>query len=245
MTAKAKRRPTGTIRPYRPEDRDAVREICVRTAFRNMGAGKLFEDEELYADFGTLYYTDHIPEEVRVVEQDGAIIGYFFGDPDHAAQFRAMRWIVPKIVLKALWRWARGRYEKPETMRYLRHLILNGAKEAPRVDFDRFPATYHCNITRKGFGGQYYTTMLLDYLDRLEARGINGIHGFITEPEGKGIYQRFTELVPAEVEQTDLRRTQLFEAVLGDETPMVNYVIATSTGEFRKFTHWLRDTKGM
>ncbi|MBV0912349.1 hypothetical protein [Anianabacter salinae] len=233
------------IRPYRPEDRAAVRAICCKTAFRNMGAAKLFEDEELFADFGTLYYTDQTPEEIRVVEKDGEVIGYFFGAPDHAAHLRAMRRIVPRIVLTALWRWLRGRYKRPQTMRYLRHLVLNGGKEAPRVDFALFPATYHCNITRKGAGGRYYTTMLLDYLDRLEARGITGIHGFITEPEGTGIYQRFSEQQDAVIEEWDFRSTDLFKVVLGDDRPMVNHVAGATIPEFRKFALWLRDVKGM
>lgn len=233
------------IRPYRPDDRQAVRDICVRTAFRNKGATKLFEDAELFADFGTKYYTDQTPEEIRIVDLDGEVIGYFFGAPDYHAHLKAMQRIVPVILAKALWRWMRGRYKKPETMRYLRHLVFNGAKEAPKVDFRKYPATYHCNITRKGFGAQYYTTMVLDYLDRLEARGITGIHGFITEPEGTGPYQRFEAGSPRLGDEKEIKRTYLFQAVLGDTTPMVNHVTAFQVKDYRLFIQWLRDTKGM
>jgi hypothetical protein len=249
MTAGMRRNPsatgTGTIRPYTPADRTAVRDICCRTAFRNMGSDRLFEDRELFADYSTKFYTDVTPGEVRIVEKDGEVIGYFLGAPDPWAHRRYMTRLVPKILLTALWRWLRGQYKKPETIRFLRHLVLKAPKEAPYVDFDKYPATFHCNITRKGARGQFYSTMVLCYLDRLEAKGIKGIHGFITEPEGKGIYQHFEQVAPNAGNAWDKKRTRMFEAVTGDTTPMINHVKGASTADFRTFILWLRDTKGL
>ena len=54
--------PRATIRPYRPADRETVREICRRTAYRNLGYAAVFEDGELFADYWTRYYTDFEPE---------------------------------------------------------------------------------------------------------------------------------------------------------------------------------------
>ena len=49
------------IRAYRPSDRDAVRDIACRTAFRNRGFESLVPDAELFADYWTRYYTDYEP----------------------------------------------------------------------------------------------------------------------------------------------------------------------------------------
>ncbi|PRX37849.1 hypothetical protein SAMN05216257_105186 [Meinhardsimonia xiamenensis] len=245
--ARAARR-RGLIRPLEPRDRAAVREIACRTAFRNMGAARMFEDLELHADYWTAYYTDHYPEDSRVIEQEGRVIGYFFGCPDHAHFTRVMaRRIVPRVVGKALWRLATRQYKQPQTGRYLRHMLLHGAREAPRIPYAQYPATYHCNILREGYGQGYYTELVLDYLDRLEARGITGIHGHITEPAGsRGVWHRFAKEVPGvRVAAFDERPTRLFEVVLGETTPMVNRAWAFSIADYRAATTWLRETKGL
>ncbi len=236
------------IRPLEPRDREAVREIACRTAYRNRGAELLFEDLELHADYWTAYYTDHYPDESFVIEQDGQVTGYFFGCPDHAAFTRVMaRRIVPRVVGKALWRLATRQYERPQTGRYLRHMILHGAREAPHLPYDRFPATFHCNILPGARGRGLYTTLVLAYLDRLEARGITGIHAHVTEPaDSRGLWQRIARAVPEmRVAAYDERPTRLFQAVLGDETPMINRAWAFSLEDFRKGVLWLRERKGL
>lgn len=236
--------PRAEIRPLEPRDREAVREIACRTAFRNLGSDKLFEDREVHADYWTSYYTDHYPDDSYVLDQQGEIVGYFFGCPDHRAFTRVMaRRIVPKAMGKALWRWATGRYKRPESGRYLRHMLLRGAREAPHIPYDLYPATYHCNMLRKAYGQRYYSEMLLMYIDRLQARGVTGMHGHITEPAGaRGIWQRLSEVAPAaHATQYDEKPTTLFKAVLGDERPMVNRVWAVSTEDYRRWTEWLRE----
>lgn len=249
MTAERQRpapaAPRGTIRPYRPADRDAVREICCRTAFRNMGCEKLFEDRELHADYWTSYYTDYTPDEVRVIEQDGTIIGYFFGLTDGAHYHRVMaRRIVPRVLAKTLWRAALRRYKQPETYRYIRFSLLHAWREAPAVDYTAFPATYHCNILRKGYGQGYYTELVLAFLDRLDSLGITGIHGHITEPAGKGIWQRFEKMFTEErAQEFDEKPCTMFQIVLGDEREMVNRAWGARVQDYRKWIQWLRETQ--
>lgn len=89
--ARSRRKPQlGTIRPLELRDREAVRDICRKTAFRNMGSNRFFEDREVHADYWTRYYTDFRPWESWVVEQDGEVIGYFFGCSDQAHFIRTM-----------------------------------------------------------------------------------------------------------------------------------------------------------
>ena len=58
-------------------------------------------------------------------------------------------------------------------------MILRGGAEAPPLDTRKYPAHYHCNILRKGYGQGLYTQLVLEFLDRLEARGVTALHGAI------------------------------------------------------------------
>lgn len=230
------------IRPLEPRDRQAVRDICCATAFRNAGSDLLFEDREVHADYWTSYFTDHRPEDCWVAEIEGEVVAYFLGCADHAHFLRVMgRRIVPSCLARALWRSATGRYRKPETRRYLWHMIRRGAAEAPRIPYLQFPAHYHCNTLRKGYGRHLYTTMLLMFLDRLEARGVDRFHGLITEPREGGIWHRFNAALPGHVLAYDERPTTLFRDVLGDPTPYVNRGWGTTVEGGRRWAGMLRD----
>ncbi len=237
---------TPVIRPYTAADRDAVREICCDTAYRNKGAEYLFEDREIHADYWSSYYTDITPEEVRVVELDGRVIGYFFGCPDTLAFRKRMAWrIVPWCLARALWRLVTGRYSSPVTKRYLWFMITKAAGEEAEMDLAQYPAHYHCNLTEASRGHKLYTQMTLDFLDRLDAQGIHHIHGFITEPARQGIWdvyeKRYSSKVkPLEVVRTE-KPTKSLEYIVGDPTPMMNRGWGTTTEIFRNYTHFLRE----
>lgn len=240
------------IRKLEPRDRAAVREICCRTAFRNAGSDKFFEDREVHADYWTSYYTDYHPQESWVIERGDEVIGYFFGASDYDHFFRTMsRKIVPKAVAKALWRLALGRYKQPQTKAYLKHMIFRGAAEAPHVDFKTYPAQYHCNILRKGYGRGYYTQLVLMYLDHLDAIGVSGIHGMITEPAGgAGIWHKFEEMFIGQFEPDGRpafsmteKPTTLFKAVTGNDRPMVNRAWSVPVANFRRWIMWVRETQ--
>jgi len=238
------------IRPYTPADREAVRRICCDTAYRNEGAELYFEDREIHADYWSSYYTDVTPEEVRVIEQGGEVVGYFFGCPDSRAHRRAMaRRIVPRAIARALWRLATGRYKDPKSRRYLRFMLTKAPGEEPRIDIDRFPAHYHFNVTDAGRGHRLYSTLVLAFLDRLEARGITRLHGHITEPVAGGIWSRLERRFSREFgDQFEVRSekvTRINEVLLGDPTPMVNRAWGMDTRGYRSFIEFLRDRMRM
>ena len=240
--------PGTVIRPYAPADRQAVRDICCRTAFRNLGSDRLFEDREVHADFWTSYYTDHRAHEVSVIDRQGQVIGYFFGCSDHAHYLRVMgRRILPSCLARALWRRATGQYRNPATRAYLRHMLVHGAREAPPIDTRRYPAHYHCNMLRQGYGQGLYTQLTLAFLDRLEAQGIAALHGQITEPTEGGLWQKLDTLFTATRpdHRSDYRAevaTTLFLAVTGDSRPMVNRVWGVTVPHYRRWMEWVRQT---
>jgi hypothetical protein len=237
---------TPVIRPYTPADREAVRRICCDTAYRNQGAELYFEDREIHADYWSSYYTDVTPEEVRVIELGGEVIGYLFGCHDSRAHRRAMaRRIVPWAIARALWRLARGRYKNPVSRRYLRFMLTKAPAEEPRVDIDAFPAHFHFNVTEAGRGHRLYTTIVRDFVDRLEARGITRLHGFITEPAEGGVWSRFDDRFSRDHGDPFLVRvekpTRINEVLLGDPTPMVNRAWGIDTKDYRAFLRFLGD----
>ena len=235
------------IRSLASKDRAAVRDICCKTAFRNMGSDRVFEDREVHADYWTSYYTDHRSSESWVIERDGEIIGYFLGCSDHAHFVRVMATrILPWCLIRVIWALATGRYRKPESRRYVRHMLFKGPREAPKIDYKAFPAHYHCNILRKGYGNGYYTQLTLMFLDVLEAKGIKALHGHITEPSDSGIWQRFVDrFTSASADVTDEVPTTLFRDVLGDVRPMVNRVWGISVPNYRAGILWLRETRNL
>ncbi len=239
-------KPTPLFRPYRPEDRDIVREICCDTAYRGKGAELYFEDREIHADYWSSYYTDITPDETEIVEIDGKVVGYFFGCSDTSKFRRHMaRRIVPWCIARALWRLATGRYKNPKTRRYLWFMITKAPGEEAKIDVEKHPGHYHCNLTEAGHGMNLYTTMLLRFLDRLEEAGVYQIHGHITEPAKKGVWDIFQRQYTKENKPLGVDRaetpTKAAEYILGDPTPMVNRGWGCSTETFRLYTRFLRD----
>lgn len=234
---------SAVIRPLRPDDRQTVRDICCRTAFRNMGCEVIFEDRELHADYWTKYYTDYAPQASWVVEQDGSIIGYFLGSTDQDKFMKIMsRNIVPRFIGQALWRVITRQYSKPQSSRYLLWLFLKSWREAPAISYTDYPAHYHCNILRAGYGKGYYTTLTLMFLDHLEELGIMSLHGHITEHREKGIWDRFGKSF--QLEHADFfseKPSSLFEFVTGQSDQMVNRAWGIQIYKYRKWIMWLKE----
>lgn len=248
-THTAARKAPGNIRPYRSGDREAVREISRRTAYRNKGSGAVFEDGELFADYWTRYYTDFEPESCLVVEQDGEVIGYLLGCKDTRRHIRIMsRHIVPRVLASALWRLGTFQYRKRSSRRMLYWLMLYGWREAPEIPLERFPAHYHCNLLRKGYGKNYYSEMVLRFLDQLENSGVPGLHGQIEEAANGGPWRQMVEKFldhtgrHSELELFSERPSTFQRYVLGVDKPMVNRAWGSSINDYRSWMSWTGDT---
>lgn len=239
----------GVIRAYRPEDREAVRQICRRTAYRNRGSDSVFEDGELFADYWTRYYTDFEPESCLVVEEDGEVIGYLLGCKDTQEHIRVMsRRIVPAVLGRALWRLGTFQYRQASSRRMLYWLITRGWRESPEIPLERFPAHYHCNILRKGFGKNYYSELVLRFLDQLDAAGVPGLHGQIEEAASGGpwrqMVEKFLEFTgrAAELELFSEKPSTFQAYVLGVDKPMVNRAWGAKIDDYRQWMSWTGET---
>jgi hypothetical protein len=233
-------RPTRpAVRPYRDADRDAVRDICCRTAFFELGATAVTADVDLFADYWTAYYTDHEPESSLVAELDGRVIGYLHGCADTARFRRVMaRRIAPPIAGIIAIRAIRGRYRhQPRTRRFLRWLATRAWREEPPVDIARYPAHYHVNLLRDGHGHRLYTGMAIRFLDTLLARGIRGVHGQVLDVPDGGVWDGFLGRYERRHPEVAVRRWQtpssLGRDVLGIARPLSNHAFATEVAVLR------------
>jgi ribosomal protein S18 acetylase RimI-like enzyme len=72
------------LRPYRPDDHDAVYDICVRTGAAGEDATHLLRDPSLLGHVYAGPYLELAPELAFVVEDDDGVAGYILGAADTA-----------------------------------------------------------------------------------------------------------------------------------------------------------------
>jgi ribosomal protein S18 acetylase RimI-like enzyme len=72
------------IRPYRPTDRAAVAEICIRTGDAGADARRKYPDPDLLPAIFALPYVELEPELAFVLDDGGTAVGYVLGTADTA-----------------------------------------------------------------------------------------------------------------------------------------------------------------
>lgn len=70
------------LRPYRPEDRDALYDICLKTGAAGWDATQLYRDPELVGHVYAGPYVALSPETIFVVEDEFGVGGYIVGPAD-------------------------------------------------------------------------------------------------------------------------------------------------------------------
>jgi ribosomal protein S18 acetylase RimI-like enzyme len=79
------------IRPYRPEDRDQVYDVCLRTADSGGDATAIYRDPELVGDLFAGPYLLLAPEFAFVLDDGERVSGYVLGVPDTTKFVRRLR----------------------------------------------------------------------------------------------------------------------------------------------------------
>ncbi len=232
------------IRAYRPSDRSAVRDICCRTACRNLGSDVLLNDAELFADYFTRYYTDFEPQSALVAEKDGRVVAYLTATRDTRRYLRTMSLrIMPMLLAKLAWRRLRGRYRRPQDRRFLRWLFLKSFREAPRVPTGRFPAHVHFNLLPEAYNQRLFSRMTMTAVDMLERAGCTHMHAIFPEPLERSVYARLVESYRSQKPDWILYRcekpTAFNQDVLQRPEPMVNRVYGFALAEFRNYLEWV------
>lgn len=239
------------VRAYAATDRDAVRDLCCRSAFRNRGAGALINDPELFGDFWSAYYTDFEPESLLVADRGGAVVGYLMGCADTDRYRRVMsRNIVPRVLARLIGRAARGHYRhETHAHRFFRWLVVRSWREEPAIDTMSYPGHYHLNLARDGVTRGLYTTMAMRFLEQLDARGVTHLHGQVLDTQQRGVWDRMVRAFQTTPEGVNVQRWEkastLGRDVLGIHEPLVNRAFGSSVPVFRAWLRFLAARYGL
>ena len=168
--------PAPVIRKYSSSDRPAVRKICCETALMGEPSSVFFDDDEIFADALTAYFTDYEPESCFVAEYDKTIVGYLLGAKDVRRMDKIFAGrIAAPLFIKAL---RRGALIRKKNMKFLLRVFLSLVKSEFKVpDFSKdYPATLHINIIKECRTAGMGSKLIKAYLDYLASGGVKGVH---------------------------------------------------------------------
>jgi ribosomal protein S18 acetylase RimI-like enzyme len=151
------------IRPYRTEDRSALRTLCCDVADSGSPIEKFFPDRDVAADMLTQYYTDYEPESTFIAESEGRLIGYINGCLDNRRYGLVMMWILgPALVIKAF---RNGLFFRPEIHQLVRGALKNWRRifVGRKKSFHSRQGHLHIGIAN-GFRGQHVGQNLVNAL---------------------------------------------------------------------------------
>lgn len=186
--------PRAVIRPYRPEDRAALYDICVRTGHEGGDARHLYTDQELLPDLFAGPYAHLEPDLAFVVDDGMRAVGYIVGTADTVAFVRRFRaaWL-PRL---------EHRHPKPSgppvTADDMMVDLLHRPERMLVPELAAYPAHLHIDLLpgyqRRGYGRE----LMERFLAALSARGVGAVHlGMVTaNTAARAFYDRvgFREL---------------------------------------------------
>jgi len=137
----------------------------------------LFSDRDAFADFFTRYYTDWEPENCRVAEADGEVVGYVIACTHYNRYLLVQLFVLgPIITMKVLWRLVTGRYSRSD-IRFLTWFVTRAGRETPRNP--KQSAHFHFNFLPGWRDGKITRRLVLGFLDALPSLGVKRIYGGI------------------------------------------------------------------
>nr|WP_292704619.1 GNAT family N-acetyltransferase [Microbacterium sp. 69-10] len=162
-----------SIRPYRPSDREAMYEVCVKTADVGRDATGLFRDDRLWGDIFAVPYVERHPDLAWVVESaDGRTIGYVVSTDDTEAfetWFRDEWW--PGVA---------DRYPLSGESEPTRQDAMIGfaTRRAPGLAAHaaEYPAHLHIDLLPETQGQGLGRRLIETLFDELRRRGVAGLH---------------------------------------------------------------------
>ncbi|MBF0123520.1 MAG: GNAT family N-acetyltransferase [Candidatus Omnitrophica bacterium] len=168
--------PVFIIRKYDARDRSMVRQICCQTALMGEPSVIFFDDDEIFADALTLYFTDYESGSCFVAEYENRVVGYLLGSNNMKRMDQmTVKKIVLPLLIKAL---RRGTLLHKKNMAFLFHIFLSlvkGEFKAPIFLID-YPATLHINIIQEYRALGVGSKLIRAYLDYLKEEGAKGVH---------------------------------------------------------------------
>jgi GNAT superfamily N-acetyltransferase len=205
------------IRRYTSSDRPAVRRICCLTALEGEPSAAFFDDDEVFADALTAYFTDYEPGSCLVAECAGRVVGYLTGAKDTGRMDSVFaRRIALPLFAKAI---LRGVFFRRQNLQFLSGVFMSLVKgEFGSPDFSKdYPATLHVNVLKEFRASGLGSKMIRAYLDYLRAESVKGVR-FATMSGRAGRF--FRKLHFQELFQS---KRSYFRYLLGNDVPVYVY----------------------
>ena len=160
------------IRAYRPSDRDAVAEICVRTAEAGADATGVLSDDAIWPAIFVLPYVERHPDLAFVVVDDRDVaVGYIVCAPDTRAfeeWFHDHWWPVRGRA------WTASPPADEREAEILRYAANRRAGAEPYGD--AHPAHLHIDLLPAAQGQGWGRRLVDTLIGALRERGVTGVH---------------------------------------------------------------------
>lgn len=186
--------PVPSIRPYRPADRAAVHDVCVRTGADGGDARGRFSSDDLLPDVYAGPYLHLEPELALVLDDGGTAVGYVLGTADTAAFVREhrRRWL-PLVA---------GRHPlpppEPVTEEEALVSLLHHPERMLHPELAGHPAHLHVDLLPAHQGAGHGRALVLAFLRAAAAAGAPAVHLGVSaaNPGARAFYERlgFTEV---------------------------------------------------
>lgn len=163
------------IRQARPSDRDALYEICLRTADAGADGSHLYDDLELPGQMWAGAYLALQPDLAFVYEDGSGTAGYVLGALD-TVEF--------EVRCESQW-WSLLRHQYPNPVDVPRgertrdqglHRAFHRPTRTPVEPISRFPSQLHIDLLPRAQGAGHGVEMMSTLFDALRAMGSPGVH---------------------------------------------------------------------
>lgn len=163
---------SATIRPYRPEDRDALFDICIRTGLNGGDATGHYRQPELLPLIFAAPYAEFDPELVFVVDNGERAVGYILGTADTPAFVTAFRerWLPRYAERYPL------REDEPLDPDGMLTQTLHHPEWMLAPELADYPAHLHIDILPSHQGQGFGRRLMHTFWDALRSRGVLAVH---------------------------------------------------------------------
>jgi len=161
-----------SIRPYRPEDRSAMFDICLKTADAGGDATGMFRDDDLWGLLFAVPYVERHPDLAWIVEaDDGRAIGYIVATDDTDA---FERWFRDEWWPRFAERFPRRDTPASPEEKMIEYGYRRGPGQNPNAE--QYPAHLHIDLLPETQGQGLGRRLIETLFAELRSRGVKGLH---------------------------------------------------------------------
>jgi GNAT superfamily N-acetyltransferase len=177
------------IRPYRPADREALDDICIRTAHAGQDSRPLYADPAIFPAIFAAPYVHLEPELAFVLDDgEGRAVGYILGTADtprFVEDFR-LKWL-PLVASRHPE--PSGSPGSPKTPDDEIVPLLHHPERMLVPEVAAYPAHLHIDLLPEWQGRGFGRALMGTFLDALHARGVRAVHlSMVTANTGARVF---------------------------------------------------------